>query len=128
MSLATAFLRSVARTSTHSKVPVSTAAAGAARRGFSSTLAAKAQQAQATTEEKTPHDYHTVEDLQGLHAAQILPTPGSEKDAKMRHFTGKFVLSFFRPRVRLTVLLPVNFGYGFSQSPKAAGEISNGTM
>ncbi|KAJ2927061.1 hypothetical protein H1R20_g10035, partial [Candolleomyces eurysporus] len=91
MSLATAFLRSVARTSAHSKVPVSTTAAVAgARRGFSSTLASKAQQAQAATGERAPHDYHTVEDLQGLHAAQILPTPGTEKDAKMRHFTVNF--------------------------------------
>lgn len=96
MSLATAFLRSLARTSTAKASTSVAATAGAStRRGFSSTLAGKAQQAQASTGEKTPHDYHTVEDLQGLHAAQILPTPGSEKDAKMRHFTGVLVPLFF---------------------------------
>ena len=85
MSLATAFMRSLARTSTAKASTSLVATASTRSRGFSSTVSAKAQA------EKTPHDYHTVEDLQGLHAAQILPTPGSEKDAKMRHFTGVFL-------------------------------------
>lgn len=33
-------------------------------------------------------DYHTVEDLQGMPAHEILPEPGTKEDAKMRHFTG----------------------------------------
>ena len=32
---------------------------------------------------------HTVEDLQGMHAADILAETGSRKEAQMRHFTGE---------------------------------------
>ncbi|KAJ3544607.1 hypothetical protein NMY22_g2723 [Coprinellus aureogranulatus] len=77
----TAFLRSVARTPR---------AAGFGRRGFASTLAKGTQAHEPTHTSRTAHDYHTVEDLQGLHASQILPEPGSQKDAKMRHFTVNF--------------------------------------
>ncbi|KAJ3550906.1 hypothetical protein NMY22_g137 [Coprinellus aureogranulatus] len=77
----TAFLRSVARTPR---------AAGLGRRGFASTLAKGTQAHEPTHTSRTAHDYHTVEDLQGLHASQILPEPGSQKDAKMRHFTVNF--------------------------------------
>lgn len=38
---------------------------------------------------KNVFDYHTVEDLQGMHASQILAETGSRADAKMRHFTGE---------------------------------------
>ncbi|KAF5361258.1 hypothetical protein D9758_010303 [Tetrapyrgos nigripes] len=37
---------------------------------------------------KNVFDYHTVEDLQGMHASQILAETGTRADAKMRHFTG----------------------------------------
>jgi hypothetical protein len=37
-------------------------------------------------------DYHTVEDLHGMDAADILADPISRPDSKMRHFTGEFVL------------------------------------
>ena len=45
-------------------------------------------------------DTHTVEDLQGMHAADILAETGTRKDAQMRHFTGKFGLhcSRYAPR------------------------------
>ena len=81
----TAFLRSVARTSRVAGGP-----SKLARRGFASTLAKGAQTSERAETPRTAHDYHTVEDLQGLHASDILPEPGTEKDAKMRHFTGVF--------------------------------------
>jgi len=40
---------------------------------------------------KTGFDYHTVGDLHGMTAAEILSGP--EEDSKMRHFTG-WVLCF----------------------------------
>lgn len=33
---------------------------------------------------------HTVEDLHGMSAAEILTETGTRADAKLRHFTGKF--------------------------------------
>ena len=41
---------------------------------------------------KNVFDTHTVEDLQGMHAADILAETGTRKDAQMRHFTGEFAL------------------------------------
>ena len=38
-------------------------------------------------------DTHTVEDLHGMSAADILLETGTRKDAQMRHFTGTPVLS-----------------------------------
>lgn len=34
-------------------------------------------------------DYHTVEDLQGMSAVDLLAEDGSRADAQMRHFTGQ---------------------------------------
>jgi NADH dehydrogenase (ubiquinone) Fe-S protein 2 len=36
-------------------------------------------------------DTHTVEDLHGMTAAEILAETGTRKDSKMRHFTGMFL-------------------------------------
>ncbi|KAF9447841.1 NADH dehydrogenase I, D subunit [Macrolepiota fuliginosa MF-IS2] len=43
---------------------------------------------QKTQDAKSSFDYHTVEDLHGMSAQQILAEPGTRDDAKMRHFTG----------------------------------------
>ena len=46
---------------------------------------------QATSEARTRSvfDYHTVEDLHGMSAADILAEPETRTDSKMRHFTGE---------------------------------------
>lgn len=41
------------------------------------------------TSARSAFDYHTVEDLHGMSAADILSEPESRADAKMRHFTGE---------------------------------------
>lgn len=38
---------------------------------------------------KSVFDTHTVEDLQGMRAMDILAETGTRRDAQMRHFTGK---------------------------------------
>ena len=38
--------------------------------------------------QKNVFDYHTVEDLQGVSTAELLQEAGTEKERKMRHFTG----------------------------------------
>lgn len=38
-------------------------------------------------------DTHTVEDLHGMHASEILVETGTRKDAQMRHFTGTSALT-----------------------------------
>jgi NADH dehydrogenase (ubiquinone) Fe-S protein 2 len=62
------------------------------QRSLSSTSAVRqlsqAQEAAQTTGAKNIFDTHTVEDLQGMHASDILAETGSRKEAKMRHFTG----------------------------------------
>ena len=62
------------------------------QRSLSSTSAVRqlsqAQQAAQTTGAKNVFDTHTVEDLQGMHASDILAETGSRKEAKIRHFTG----------------------------------------
>ncbi|KAF6753318.1 nife hydrogenase-like protein [Ephemerocybe angulata] len=84
-STATAFLRSVARTSRLA----APSTRSIARRGFTSSLVAKANGAEQEAATPPPkHEYHTVEDYQGLHASEFLPKPGTKEDAKMRHFTG----------------------------------------
>lgn len=37
---------------------------------------------------KNPFDTHTVEDLHGMSAAEILAETGTRADTKLRHFTG----------------------------------------
>ncbi|KAJ3850065.1 Ndufs2, NADH:ubiquinone oxidoreductase 49 kd subunit [Lentinula lateritia] len=39
---------------------------------------------------KNVFEYHTVEDLQGMHASEILAETGTRADARMRHFTVNF--------------------------------------
>jgi len=43
---------------------------------------------QRTQHDKPSFDYHTVEDLQGMTAQEILAESGTRQDEKMRHFTG----------------------------------------
>ena len=38
---------------------------------------------------KNVFDTHTVEDLHGMHATEILAEAGTAREAKMRHFTGE---------------------------------------
>lgn len=45
---------------------------------------------QKTQDDKSSFDYHTVEDLQGMTAQEILAESGTRKDEKMRHFTVNF--------------------------------------
>lgn len=45
-----------------------------------------------TTDAKTLMDYHTVEDLQAMTAADVLAETGTRKNAQMRHFTGVYCL------------------------------------
>ncbi|KAG2022435.1 NADH-ubiquinone oxidoreductase [Coprinopsis cinerea AmutBmut pab1-1] len=75
--MSSVLLRSIARSA---RTP---STASAARRSLSTT-AVRAQQEKV----RTPHDYHTVEAFQGMHASEILPEPGTKADSKMRHFTG----------------------------------------
>ena len=62
------------------------------QRSLSSTSAVRqlsqAQQGAQTTGAKNVFDTHTVEDLHGMHASDILAETGSRKEAKIRHFTG----------------------------------------
>jgi NADH dehydrogenase (ubiquinone) Fe-S protein 2 len=43
---------------------------------------------------KNPLDTHTVEDLHGMSAAEILAETGTRADTKLRHFTGAFSCVF----------------------------------
>ena len=57
-------------------------------RSFSTSTARWNPDVQSTT--KSPFDTHTVEDLHGMSAAEILAETGTRADAKLRHFTGAF--------------------------------------
>jgi len=110
--MASLFLRSAARSSRSSTPNTSTPSIsrvlqstsrthGQRSRMLSSTPAVLANSAQPqetaqTTGTKNVFDYHTVEDLQGMHASQILAETGSRADAKMRHFTGRLATTFIR--------------------------------
>jgi len=64
--------------------------AGPATRSLSRQLATSSvlRQANPTVDtKKNGFDYHTVEDLHGMTATEILTGP--TEDAKMRHFTGQ---------------------------------------
>ncbi|KAF9067182.1 putative NADH dehydrogenase 49K chain [Rhodocollybia butyracea] len=88
-------LRSIAR-STATKLPPSSTTL--LRRYLTSTPTARlAEQVPAsdsthTQGAKNVFEYHTVEDLQGMHASEILAETGTRADAKMRHFTAHGVL------------------------------------
>lgn len=45
-------------------------------------------------------DVHTVEDLQGMSAAEL---SGTRKDAQMRHFTGTSTITRHRMAIHLTI-------------------------
>jgi len=57
---------------------------------------------------KTGFDYHTVEDLHGMTAAEILSGPN--EDPKMRHFTGRHRIFFILLLFGTDVCFIVNFG------------------
>lgn len=78
-------LRSLARTPTKSRLLHRTLSTTSTLRQ------AEALQTEAKT--KNVFDYHTVEDLHGMAAADILADPVSRPDSKMRHFTGKHIHS-----------------------------------
>ncbi|KAJ3969578.1 Ndufs2, NADH:ubiquinone oxidoreductase 49 kd subunit [Lentinula raphanica] len=87
--MASMLLRSVTR-SAAAKLPTSSSLL---RRSLTSSPASRlaepvtpADSAQ-TQGGKNVFEYHTVEDLQGMHASQILAETGTRADAKMRHFT-----------------------------------------
>lgn len=62
-----------------------------ARRHLSRSAAVQAEAAAATTTRgaKSVFDTHTVEDLHGMHASEILAETGSRAEAQLRHFTGE---------------------------------------
>lgn len=68
----------------------------ASRRHISNTASLQAEPASdpsagaRSTGAKNVFDTHTVEDLHGMHASEILAETGTRKDAQMRHFTGMF--------------------------------------
>lgn len=80
--MASLFLRSLAR-STKAPTP-----SRLLQRGLATSRTCRLEQK--TQDAKTSFDYHTVEDLQGMSAHEILAEPGTREDAKMRHFTGMF--------------------------------------
>lgn len=81
MSIASALLRSAARTSAR----CTRSNSQPLRRHFAAT--ALTRQAEAVQDSPKPKafDYHTIEDLQGLSAQEILQ---EGETGKMRHFTG----------------------------------------
>jgi hypothetical protein len=84
--LMSALLRSAVRTTTTTRSLLRSSA-----RSFSGSCFCRQEQTTTTTtKQKTGFDYHTVEDLHGMSAAEILSGP--EEDRKMRHFTGAFVV------------------------------------
>ncbi|TCD70111.1 NADH:ubiquinone oxidoreductase 49kD subunit [Steccherinum ochraceum] len=68
----------------------------ASRRNISSSTALQAEPSSdpsagaRSTGAKNVFDTHTVEDLHGMHASEILAETGTRKDAQMRHFTVNF--------------------------------------
>ena len=79
-TMASTLLRSLRRTSR------STPASRLLSRQLSTSLAVR-QDNLTTPDVKTGFDYHTVEDLHGMSAREILTGPTD--DSKMRHFTGQ---------------------------------------
>ena len=67
-------------------------------RSFSTSPARWKPEVQSTA--KGPFDTHTVEDLHGMSASEILAETGTRADTKLRHFTGAFC-DFFVPFVHL---------------------------
>ncbi|KAJ3861617.1 Ndufs2, NADH:ubiquinone oxidoreductase 49 kd subunit [Lentinula novae-zelandiae] len=90
--MASMLLRSVAR-STVAKLPTNS---NILRRSLTSSPVTRlaepvsAADSAHTQGAKNVFEYHTVEDLQGMHASEILAETGTRADAKMRHFTVNF--------------------------------------
>ena len=63
-------------------------------RSFSTSPARWKPEVQPTNGARNPFETHTVEDLHGMSAAEILAETGTRADAKLRHFTGMFVSLF----------------------------------
>ncbi|KAG5644976.1 NADH:ubiquinone oxidoreductase 49kD subunit [Asterophora parasitica] len=82
--MASLLLRSLARTSR------TTASSRLLRRNISASTIVKAEPTPTDTATKNVFDYHTVEDLHGMSAQEILSDPEGRKDSKMRHFTVNF--------------------------------------
>lgn len=71
-----------------------------------------ARQVEQTTQDvKTSFDYHTVEDLQGMSAHEILAETGTRDETKMRHFTGALFLPHFNVQLSDISSYVVNFGF-----------------
>lgn len=89
-TMASLFLRSLARST-------SAPASRLLCRNLSTTIR---RHADPTVEsQKNLLDYHTVEDLQGMSVAEVLQEAGTEKERRMRHFTGGWSwcsVSYFR--------------------------------
>ena len=62
-----------------------------ARRHLSGSAVAQAEPAAAAATKgvKSAFDTHTVEDLHGMHASEILAETGTRRDAQLRHFTSE---------------------------------------
>ena len=59
-----------------------------ARKFSASTSIRQLSSAQQDSQTTSALDKHTVEDLQGIHATQILAETGSRNENQLRHFTG----------------------------------------
>ncbi|KAH8094615.1 NADH-ubiquinone oxidoreductase [Cristinia sonorae] len=96
----TLFRRQLARSSAARCFPTTTTTTSSssllASRHISNSASVKAESASdpsagaRSTGAKNVFDTHTVEDLHGMHASEILAETGSRKDASMRHFTVNF--------------------------------------
>ncbi|KAJ3980028.1 Ndufs2, NADH:ubiquinone oxidoreductase 49 kd subunit [Lentinula detonsa] len=89
--MASMLLRSIAR-STAAKFPTSSNLCRSLTTSPISRLAEPVPAADSAQTQggKNVFEYHTVEDLQGMHASEILAETGTRADAKMRHFTVNF--------------------------------------
>ncbi len=90
----TLFRRQLARTprlaATTPSLSSSSSLLSAARRHISRSAVAEAEPVRATPANgKNVFDTHTVEDLHGLRATEILAETGHRPEAQMRHFTGE---------------------------------------
>jgi NADH dehydrogenase (ubiquinone) Fe-S protein 2 len=78
-------------------------------RGFSASSsllqASSAQQGAQTTGAKNVFDKHTVEDLQGIHATEILAETGLRSENQLRHFTGELLCAYSAFEYLLTGLV-----------------------
>jgi len=101
--MAPLLLRSIARSTP-------TTASRLLRRNISaSTSLRQTEPAAASAAAKNAFDYHTVEDIQHMSAADLLTDPESRKGSQMRHFTGVFLVLVYVVIASLTKLA-VNFG------------------